>query len=248
MNGGIDIYVENCPCRSAKIPRDKTPGLLRPLPIPLRPWHHLVIDFKYMPKAKNGCGNTFNIIDILMEGTWSTTCSGSSTAKDAAWMFYRESFRSHGLLQTVTSDRGPQFVAAFIDEMCKIFEIQWKLSTSGHSQSTGQIENYHEWLDHRLRMFVNYFQDNWPDALPAMDVAQASTLHDALGGLTPFEVSHGFAMPLSYDWENRPHNFHDSSTREKISRIEAHEMATKFKEYVNAARQSLILTQERTAK
>ena len=87
--------------------------------------------------------------------------------------------------------------------MSKILGIKWKLSTAGHSQSAGQIENYHEWLDQRLRMFFNHYQDDWPDALPAMDVAQACTPHDMLGGLTPFEVSHGHTMPLTFDWENR---------------------------------------------
>lgn len=123
MNGDIDVYIENCSCRSAKVPRDKTPGLLRPLPVPLRPWHHLVVDFKYMPKSKNCCDNTFNINDKLKKETWSTACSRSATAKDAAWMFYRGPYRIHGLPQTVSSDRGPQFAADFTDEMSKILRI-----------------------------------------------------------------------------------------------------------------------------
>ena len=69
MNGDIDVYVENYPCKSAKSPRDKTLGLLRPIPIPLRPWHHIIVDFKYMPKAKDGSDNTFNIIDKLTNET-----------------------------------------------------------------------------------------------------------------------------------------------------------------------------------
>ena len=65
-------------------------------------------------------------------------------------------------------------------------------------------------------MFVNHYQDNWPDALPAMDVAQACTPHDALDGLTPFEVSHGHVMPLPFDWENRTREFHILPVRERL--------------------------------
>jgi len=38
MTTDIDQYVRNCnDCRRSTIPRDKTPGLLKPLPIPERP-------------------------------------------------------------------------------------------------------------------------------------------------------------------------------------------------------------------
>lgn len=247
MNGDIDVYVDNCSCKSSKIPRDKTPGLLRPLPLPLRPWHHVVVDFKYMPKAKDGSDNTFNIIDKLSKETWSTACKRSVTAKDAAWMFYKGPYRVHGLPQTVTSDRGPQFVADFSDEMCRILGIKWKLASAGHSQSAGQIENYHEWLDQRLRMFTNHYQDNWPEALPALGAAQACTPHDALEGLTPFEVSHGHPMPLPFDWENRTHDFKTLSAREKLSRKEAQDMAITLKQYHDAAREALKRTQHKMA-
>lgn len=173
---------------------------MRPLPIPLQPWYHLVVDFKYMPKAKNGNDNTFNIIDKLTKKHGPQHVIDQQQPKTRHdWLFYNEPFMIHGLPQTVTSDGGPQFAADFTDEICKILGVKWKLSTSGHSQSAGQIENYHEWLDQKRRLFVNHYQDNWPDALPAMDIAQTCTPHDALEGLTPFEVSHGFAMPLTFD-------------------------------------------------
>jgi hypothetical protein len=38
MDCDIDRFVSNChACRRSKVPRDKAPGLLRPLPIPDRP-------------------------------------------------------------------------------------------------------------------------------------------------------------------------------------------------------------------
>lgn len=189
LHQDVDAFVANCPCKSAKDPRDKPPGLLRPLPVPLRPWHHIIIDFKSMPQSKRGNNNTFNIIDKLSKETWSTACTTSVTSRDVAEMFYKGPFRVHGLPLTIGSDRGPQFVADFTNEMSKILGINWKLSSSGHSQSAGQIENYHDWMDQRLRMFVNHHQDNWDDMLPALDMAQATMPHEALEGMTPFEVS-----------------------------------------------------------
>lgn len=151
----------------------------------------------------------------------------------------------HGLPQTVTSDQFPQFVADFSDEMCRILGIKWKLSSAGHAQSAGRIENYHEWLDHRLRMFANHYQDNWPDALPTLDAAQTCSQHDALEGLTPFGVSHDHPMPLSFDWENRTYSFQILSAREKLSRKEAQDRAKTLKEYTDAAREALKRTQHK---
>lgn len=36
--------------------------------------------------------------------------------------------------------------------------------------------------------------------LPALDVAQASLPHDALGNMSPFKVARGYPMPLECDW------------------------------------------------
>ncbi len=56
-NAGADIerYIANCTtCRRSHVPRDKTPGLLKPLPIPERPWAHLHMDFTSMPPDRKG--------------------------------------------------------------------------------------------------------------------------------------------------------------------------------------------------
>ncbi len=38
LNASVAQYVRNChPCRKAQVPRDRTPGLLHPLPVPDRP-------------------------------------------------------------------------------------------------------------------------------------------------------------------------------------------------------------------
>lgn len=43
LHQDVDAFVANCSCKPSKDPRDKTPGLLHPLPVPLRPWHHIII-------------------------------------------------------------------------------------------------------------------------------------------------------------------------------------------------------------
>ena len=46
MKRDIKRYVKNCHiCRRAKVPRHRYQGLMRPLPIPNRPWKDIAIDF-----------------------------------------------------------------------------------------------------------------------------------------------------------------------------------------------------------
>ena len=55
-----------------------------------------------------------------------------------------------------------------------------------------------QYLDQRLRPFVNYHQDNWSDLLPCMDWAQATLPHETTG-LSPYEVEFGHRL-----WERTP--------------------------------------------
>lgn len=237
-------FVDNCYCKAAKNPTDKTPGLLHPLPVPLRPWSNIAMDFHSLPMDKYGHDNVFVIVDRLGKRCWSIPCTRSATAKDAALMFYNGPFRIHGPPQSIVSDRGPQFIADFMNELSKIFGINWKLSSAGHSQTAGQVEIMNRYIDQRLRLFVNHHQDNWSMALPAIDYIQASLVHESTG-LSPHEVEHGFPMPQPFDWAQRTEDFKDMPAREKLNRQEAQTMADTFKQFQEHARASMKKAQER---
>ena len=62
----------------------------------------------------------------------------------------------HGLLESVISDRGPQFVAGLTRELNKMLEIETRLSTTYHLQTGGQIERKNQELEQYSRMYVNH--------------------------------------------------------------------------------------------
>jgi hypothetical protein len=51
-------------------------------------------------------------------------------------------------------------VSHFWKEFCRILGIKLKLSTAYHPQTDGQTEIINQYIDQRLRPFVNYYQDN----------------------------------------------------------------------------------------
>jgi len=247
MAGDIDIFIDNCmPCRSSRHPRDKTPGLLRPIPPPDRAWQRLVMDFHEFPPDKYGFDNALVMIDPLSKTSWTIPCKKTATARDAARMYYEGPYRIHGLPQEVVSDRGPQFRADFTDEISRILGIEWKLASAGHSQTSGQVENLHQWVNQRLRPFISHYQDNWSRAIPALDAVQMGLPHDSTG-LQPHEVLFGFPMPMPFDWESRTKDFADCTSSEELNRQRAQEAAQRIQGYVDYAREMIAKAQKKQA-
>ncbi|KAI0992343.1 hypothetical protein K3495_g15843, partial [Podosphaera aphanis] len=104
------------------------------------------------------------------------------------------------------SDRGPQFISEFWVEFNKILGTKIKLGSVDHPQTDGQTEIYNQYLQKRLRPFVNFYQSNWSELLPMMDYAQLTLPHDSLGGISPFEVVHGYAPRTSWDWKSHDYS------------------------------------------
>ena len=108
MRADIDRYIRNCHlCRKTRVPRDKTPGFLHPLPIPERPWRHITVDFKSQPKDKHGFDNICVIVDRLSKQSISIPCYKTTTAEEMASLFIYYVWRYFGPPDTIVSDRGP---------------------------------------------------------------------------------------------------------------------------------------------
>ena len=48
-----------------------------------------------------------------------------------------------------------------------------------------------QYIDQRLRPFVNYYQDNWSLLVPMMDYAQLTLHHESIR-MSPFELLKGY--------------------------------------------------------
>jgi transposase InsO family protein len=232
LNTSVAQYIRNChPCRRSHVPRDRTPGLLHPLPVPTRPWQHVTMDFKSFPKDKHGYDAAYVVIDRLSKQSISIPCYKTTTAKDMAQLYVSYVYRYRGAPQTIVSDRGPQFISEFWNEFCRILGIQLKLSTAFHPQTDGQTEVMNQYLDQRLRPFVNYYQDNWSELLPIMDYAQLTMPHESIG-MSPFELLNAYPPRTSFDWQTPPAN----TPRERLNQQEAQEVVKTLQQAWETAR------------
>ena len=137
-------------------------------------------------------------IDRLSKRPISIPCYQTCTAKDLATLYCVHVLRYFGPPDTIVSDRGPQFISAFWNELNSLLGTKLLLSTADHPQTDGQTENYNQWLDQRLRPFVNHHQDNWPELVHLVDYAAAVLPHESTG-MSPFMVERGYKPRMSFD-------------------------------------------------
>src|SRR6266536_2335081 len=115
------------------------------------------MDFKSMPKDKVGYDTVFVVIDCLSKQAVSIPYHKTITAKEMTWLYIVFIYRYFGLLVSIISDHRPQFVSKFWAEFCHILGIKLKLLTAFYPQTDGQTEIMNQYLDQRLRPFVNYY-------------------------------------------------------------------------------------------
>lgn len=186
---------------------DKTPGWLHSLPVPNHSWQHICADFKDMPEDDEGHNMVAVFIDCLSKKAVTIPCKKTVNAKDLAEMYYVHCFRHLGVPESIVSDCGPQFISEFFGTLCLLLGIKRKLSTAYHPETDGQTEIMNQYLDLRLRPFVNHFQNNWSRLLPLMDFVQLALHHDSIN-ISPFQLLHGHPPRLSFDWKapEKPEN------------------------------------------
>ena len=215
MKDTVYCYIRNChTCRRAKAPRDQYNGLLKPLPIPTRPWTDVTLDFVTRLPHSNGYNAVLMVIDRLTKERHYILCTtdkNGTTAEATAYLLLNNVWKLHGLPLSLTSDQGPQFISGVWKNLCKILGIKVNLSTAFHPETDGQSENANQEMERHLCTFVNYQQDDWPEKL-AMAKFAANNNESASTKLSPFFATKGLHPCMSFDKVE----LSDASTRKRI--------------------------------
>jgi len=85
------------------------------------------------------------------------------SAEGLARLFRDNMWKLHRLLESVMSDRRPQFVAELTKELNQMLGIKTKLSTAFHPQTDAQTEQMNQELEQYLRLFMEHRQRDWPE-------------------------------------------------------------------------------------
>ena len=112
------------------------------------------------------------------------------SSEEIAKIYCDEIWKLHRIPRTILSDRGPQFISKFMEDLTKALGTKWMLLTAYHSQTDRQIEWINQEIGIFLRYYVNYQQNNWTEWLVAAEFQYNNKRHIATGW-TPFELNFG---------------------------------------------------------
>ena len=139
--GGLPLEVMFVPLfqpvlsvHGVRTPRNPTSGLLKPLPIPRRPWSHIALDFVTGLPPSDGNTTILTVVDRFSKSVHLVPLPKIPSAKRTASLVMLHVFKYHGLPVDVVSDRGPQFTSHFWKAFCTLIGASVSLSSGYHPQ------------------------------------------------------------------------------------------------------------------
>ena len=189
----VKDYIQTChTCQRNKALTSKTAGLLKPLPIPLRPWSDISMDLiTGLPITTEGYDALVVVVDRLTKMTHFFPCNTTVTATQLARLFLDNIFRLHGIPSSIVSDRDRKFTCAFWQELCKLLGTKQNLSTPYHPETDGQTERMNRVIEEMLRHYIAPHQRDWNLHLSTCEFAINNATQESTG-YSPFYLTYGY--------------------------------------------------------
>ena len=237
MSRYVGRYVATCdPCLRTKVQHQRPTGELQLFPVPEERWEVMSVDFIVELPESGGYDVIMVVVDSVGKRAHFMETVTTITAASAANLYLRHVWKHHGLPRKVISDRGPQFVAAFMKELYRLLGIELASSTAYHPQTDGQTERVNQELEQYIRLFVNEHQDNWNSLIPLAEFAYNNHVHSSTQQ-TPFFLDTGRHPRMGFE----PH--------QPRSRVEAvNEFADWMKATLEEAKSALTKSKDEMAR
>ena len=81
-----------------------------------------------------------NVVDSVSKMSHFILTHTTITALRVAHLFLAHVWKLHRLLRQVVSDRGPQFIVEFMQELYCLLRVKLAATTAYHPQGNGQME------------------------------------------------------------------------------------------------------------
>ncbi|SJL04326.1 uncharacterized protein ARMOST_07692 [Armillaria ostoyae] len=187
----VETYVRGCEtCARTKASTQARRAPLHPNEIPSEPWTHISVDMITGLVPCKGLDAILVIVDRFSKAIIPIACKTTLSSEGWAKILRDEVYAKYGMPMTVISDRGPQFVSKFLQDLYKMLDIKGNASTAYHPQTDGQTERANQEIEKYLRIFINVRQTDWPEWLPLAAFQHNNRIHSATGK-SPFFVNFG---------------------------------------------------------
>ena len=115
--------------------------------IPERAWTHISTDFITKLPLAQGYDSILVVIDRFTKMAYFIPTTERTSVEGLVCLFRDNIWKLHGLLDSIISDRGPQFAVGIMKELNRILGIETKLSIAFHPQTDGQTERMNQELE-----------------------------------------------------------------------------------------------------
>ena len=118
MSRFVGQYCKACDlCLRTKAQKHRPFGELHPLPIPENRWDVISVDFITELPDAHGFDAMMVVVDSVSKHSHFIPTHTTVTALGSVQLYLQNVWKLHGLLKSMLSDRGPQFVAQFMREL-----------------------------------------------------------------------------------------------------------------------------------
>ena len=200
MTGNVREYVESCPvCQVEKTDHTLGRGNLQSTSIPEKKWSEVSVDFVTdLPVTRSKKDSILTVVDKATRMVHLIPCRKSTTAAEAAKLYWDNVVKLHGVPSVIYSDRGTQFTSQFWKTLWGLTGTQLRYSTAYHPQTQGVVERMNAVIGQMLRCTLHEERaDNWDLLLPTVEMT-INSLPNSSTGYSPFFLNYGYhpVMPV----------------------------------------------------
>ena len=200
-----------------------------------RPRTYISADFITKLPLAQGYNSILVVVDRLTKMVHFIPTMERTSAKGLTRLFRDNVWKLYRLLQSIISNRGPQFMAELIRELNRMLGIKNKMLIVFYPQTDGQTKRVNQELEQYLRMFIDHRQEQWLDWLGTAEFTYNNKAHLSTKTLL-FKANYGQDPRIEFE------------ERKKRKYEGAEKFVMKIKEIQKEAKAALGKTQEEMKK
>jgi hypothetical protein len=152
-----------------------------------------------LPNTSQKHDSIWVIIDRLTKTAHFLPVHTTYSAKKYAEVYLDQIARLHGVPKTIISDRGPQFIARFWEQLQSALGTKLIRSSAYHPQTDGQTERVNQILEDMLRACIIHYGTSWNKCLALAEFSYNNSYQASLQ-MAPFEALYGRRCRTPLSW------------------------------------------------
>ena len=178
-------------CQHTMLPTQSLYGLAKPLPIPMKPFTHISMDFLSLPSRILEDGSIYDsvwtIVDRFSGYVKIIPVHKSTTSAYLIQKFLCQVYPEWGLPEDIVSDRDARCTSKQWTTFCQHHGIKQSMSTAYHPRTNGQSEVANKAIIQKIKHAMFDGDTNWLERVPFLQAKLNRTFNSSRNA-TPYEI------------------------------------------------------------